>query len=106
VLRTGSVAYTLDNLMDPYVHMSNHCIQETHPDYGKFEPTNEMWWHEFDVYVRSAFPAARVSFVDDILPQVCGRVTRAMASHVPRVVVDPRASPAVAVRMCSFDSTL
>ena len=43
VLRTGCTAFTLDDLDDRFTHLSNHCIQVDHPDYGKFEPTNEMW---------------------------------------------------------------
>ncbi len=70
MLRTGSVAYTLEDLSDPFIHMSNHCIQELHPEYGKYEPTNEMWWHEFAEYLVTAFPRAGVTFFRDIMPQV------------------------------------
>jgi tubulin--tyrosine ligase len=36
VLRTTSVPYTgADDLSNQFVHLSNHCIQTSHPDYGK-----------------------------------------------------------------------
>jgi hypothetical protein len=36
------------------VHLTNHCIAETHPDFGKFEPTNEMFYTEFAAYLDGA----------------------------------------------------
>ena len=26
-------------------------VQVKHADYGKYEPTNEMWWQDFDAYL-------------------------------------------------------
>ena len=48
VVRTSAVAYSLDDLSDTFAHLSNHCIAVNHPEYGKYEPTNEMWWAELD----------------------------------------------------------
>ncbi len=66
--------YTLEDLSDPFIHMSNHCIQEHHPEYGKYEPTNEMWWHEFAHYLATAFADTGVNFFRDIMPQVGKRI--------------------------------
>ena len=41
------------DLSDKFVHLTNHCIAETHPDFGKFEPTNEMFYAEFDGWLDS-----------------------------------------------------
>jgi len=60
VLRTCAVKYTLDDLSNKFGHLSNHCIASKHPDYGKFEGengTNEMFYAEFDAYLRETFPA-------------------------------------------------
>ena len=38
VLRTGAVAYDLSDLSDKFVHLTNHCIAETHPDFGERLP--------------------------------------------------------------------
>lgn len=67
VLRTGSTPFSMDDLGDRYVHLSNHCIQKNHPLYGKYEPTNEMWYHEFTLYLQEAYG---VDFEDEIMPQV------------------------------------
>ena len=55
VLRTCSVPFTLDasKLNDPFVHLSNHCIQTRSETYGKHESaTNEVWLKDFDVYLK------------------------------------------------------
>ena len=44
VLRTSAVAYDASDLSNRHAHLTNHCIAATHTDYGKFEPTNEMWY--------------------------------------------------------------
>ena len=69
VLRTTSVAFSLDkeSLSNRFVHLSNHCIQTEHEDYGKFEPTNEMFFKEFKEYLHTKF---NVSLDDKIIPQI------------------------------------
>jgi len=55
VLRTCSVPFTLDasKLDDPFVHLSNHCIQTRSETYGKHESaTNEVWLKDFDAYLK------------------------------------------------------
>ena len=49
VLRTASVPFTVEaeRLDDPFVHLSNHCIQERCAAYGEYEPTNEMFFGAF-----------------------------------------------------------
>jgi len=47
VLRTCSVAYSLDNLDDEFCHLSNHCIQVHSAAFGEHEATNEMFYAEF-----------------------------------------------------------
>ena len=57
VLRTTSVPFSLaaDKLDDPFVHLSNHCIQTKCPSYGQYEPTNEMFYAEFDAHLSRAY---------------------------------------------------
>ena len=57
VLRTSAVAYDPSDLSNRHAHLTNHCIAATHGDYGKFEPTNEMWCGDvFDAELGGAFP--------------------------------------------------
>lgn len=57
VLRTGAVAYSVsaENLDDKFIHLTNHCIAAKHPDFGKFEATNEMFYPEFSDYLQQRF---------------------------------------------------
>ena len=87
VLRTGAVPYvvTAENLGDKFVHLTNHCIAATHPDYGKFEATNEMFYAEFGAYLEEAFPgsvpAGQGSVLDAvILPQFRRIVAQTVAA--------------------------
>lgn len=71
VLRTGSVPFSLDNLTDRFVHLTNHCIQTKHADFGAWpgEPTNELWWGEFDRFLIENH-GAEYGFYRRILPQI------------------------------------
>lgn len=77
VLRTGAVAYSVsaENLDDKFVHLTNHCIAAKHPDFGKFEATNEMFYSEFSEYLQQKFagtagrPADENILDEVILPQ-------------------------------------
>ena len=59
----------LVDLSDIHAHLSNHCIAETHPDYGKYEPTNELWYDEFEEILLE-MTDGRVSFGRDLIPQI------------------------------------
>ena len=81
VLRTTSTAFTLDpaKLSDPFVHLSNHCIQTGHPDYGKYEPTNEMFFAEFREHLDGEYEGRDV--LDGVVvPQVRSIVAATMAA--------------------------
>tara|TARA_B110000208_G_scaffold188873_1_gene249334 strand:- start:1695 stop:3200 length:1506 start_codon:yes stop_codon:yes gene_type:complete len=69
VLRTSSVPYSLDDLSNRFVHLSNHCIQTECPEYGQYESTNEMWWQDFDTYLVETYGAEN-GFYAKILPQI------------------------------------
>lgn len=70
VCRTSSVAFNMDDLEDRFVHLSNHCVQEEHPDYGIYEPTNEMFFAEFSKWLSSEHGDGGPVFAEKIVPQV------------------------------------
>eukprot|EP00941_MAST-03F_sp_MAST-3F-sp1_P004643 g4643.t1 len=80
VLRTSAVPFSLHNLHDRYAHLSNHCIAKEHPEYGKFEPTNEMWFTDFDDFLREEYGNG-VGFWTTIYPQI-----RTLVLHTARAV--------------------
>ncbi|KAJ9466187.1 Tubulin glycylase 3B [Diplonema papillatum] len=73
VMRTASEPYQTGDLTDELSHLTNHCIQETGPNFGKFEDGNEMWYPDFQKYLDSLprrEPGHRVSMKRDLMPQV------------------------------------
>ena len=49
VLRTASETYEADNVDNLTSHITNHSLQEANsPNYGKYEPGNEIFFSEFD----------------------------------------------------------
>ena len=51
--RTASVKYEPGDLTRTHSHLTNHCLQESSDDYGKYEEGNEMWYADFDKYLAS-----------------------------------------------------
>lgn len=58
VLRVSSVPYDPSDVSNRYSHLTNHCIAATHGDYGKYEPTNELFYPAFDAELNARFPQA------------------------------------------------
>jgi|EP00505_MAST-04D_sp_SCG-Rhode-Island_P002434 tubulin---tyrosine ligase len=72
VLRTTSTAFTIspESLNDPFVHLSNHCIQTGHADYGKYEATNEMFFPAFAEYLTNDLHLPADTLSAKIIPQI------------------------------------
>ena len=94
ICRTAAVKYNVANLDDKYAHLTNHCIQKEHPvlsslvsltlcvhvqrlerllaeswqDYGKEEKGNEMFFDEFDEYLKVHHPGRSVE--KDVFPAI------------------------------------
>ena len=46
-LRTSSREFTLKNVQNRYVHLTNDAVQKRLDDYGKFESGNKLSYPEF-----------------------------------------------------------
>jgi len=46
-VRTSSKEYSLDDVTDMTVHLTNDAIQQKAEDYGKFENGNKMSFQDF-----------------------------------------------------------
>ncbi|KAK7103151.1 tubulin--tyrosine ligase-like [Littorina saxatilis] len=67
VLRTASDSYT-DDLSHVTAHLTNHCLQKEMSDnFGTYEEGNEMFYDEFDRYLRQEHS---VSLESKIMPQI------------------------------------
>ena len=69
VCRTAACAYDRSDLNNRYAHLCNHCIATEHPDYGKYEPTNEIFFDDFNQVLRDISDGA-VDLETHIMPQI------------------------------------
>ena len=46
-IRTSCRMFTLKNVVDPMIHLTNDAIQKKCEDYGKFEPGNKLSYADF-----------------------------------------------------------
>jgi len=69
-LRTSCREFTLQNLSNRMVHLTNDAVQKKAEDYGKFEPGNKLSYADFQNYIDKNHASLNVCFERDILPQV------------------------------------
>ena len=67
-LRTSCREFSLSNLSNRMVHLTNDAVQKKSEDYGKFEPGNKMSYTEFQTYIDKNHGSQNVCFERDILP--------------------------------------
>lgn len=68
-LRTSCKEFTLDNVEDRFIHLTNDAVQKTSDDYGKFENGNKLSYADFQRFLEVHFPG-KVDFWRDIWPQI------------------------------------
>ena len=82
VCRVASVPFSLQNLSDRFTHLTNHCIQTEHPDYGSdlfVGATNELFMPAFHSYVRK-ISSDCLSVSEHLFPQIRYIVRRSIAA--------------------------
>jgi len=68
VCRMSSEPFHLSELENRFVHLTNHCIQTGHPNYGQVVQGNEMFFEQFEVYLRESGSGKTVA--KDLMPQL------------------------------------
>lgn len=63
-LRTSSEVFTLDDLEDPFIHLTNDAIQKNGEDYGRFESGNKISYSEFQRYLDATLPKDKFQVAD------------------------------------------
>jgi tubulin monoglycylase TTLL3/8 len=86
--RTSSKEYSIDNLSNKYIHLTNDAIQKNSEDYGKYENGNKMSINDFQRYLDSHYPAFSINFMRDIFSQIERLVTDTFRSVYGRI--DPK----------------
>ena len=57
VLRVASARYDPNDVNNRFAHLTNHCIATEHEEYGKYEPTNELFYQAFDQELKERYPS-------------------------------------------------
>lgn len=55
-IRTSSTAFSLKNMGDKFIHLTNDAVQKYGDDYGKFENGNKVSFYEFQKYLDATYP--------------------------------------------------
>ena len=90
-LRTSSKEFSLNNLKNKYIHLTNDAIQAKSDDYGKFEHGNKLSYIDFQKHLDildQTTEFKNINFMKDILPQIRHLVTESFRS-VAYKKIDP-----------------
>ena len=69
-LRTTSSEYTIHDVSNPLVHLTNDAIQKYSAEYGKFESGNKLSYRDFQRYLDQNYAEKKINFVGGILPVI------------------------------------
>jgi hypothetical protein len=69
-LRTSCREYSINNLSNRMVHLTNDAVQKRCEDYGKFEPGNKLSYNEFQMYIDKNYPDLNICFERDLVSQM------------------------------------
>lgn len=74
-VRTSSKEFSLDDVQDKFVHLTNDAIQAHADDYGKFESGNKLAFSDFTKVMQQTYPQLDFDMYRDIMPQIKKLVT-------------------------------
>ncbi len=69
-IRTSSKEFTLKNLSNKTIHLTNDAVQKRTEDYGKYESGNKLSLGDMQKYLDSTYAELNIDFYRDILPQI------------------------------------
>lgn len=67
-LRTSCSEFSLSQVNDKFIHLTNDAIQKNSPDYGKFEDGNKLSYQEFQDYLDEI--GQSVQFKETVYPKI------------------------------------
>lgn len=68
-LRTSCSEFSMENVHDRFVHLTNDAVQKNSPEYGKFEDGNKLSYQEFQEYIDETLEN-KVSFKKVVYPKM------------------------------------
>ena len=67
-LRTSCSEFSLNQIDDKFIHLTNDAVQKHSPDYGKFEDGNKLSYSEYQDYLDST--SEKFDFKSEICPKI------------------------------------
>lgn len=77
-IKTSSFLYSLKNLGDRFVHLTNDAVQQHSDKYGKYEEGNKLSYAEFERYLSTKF--GKQDYSIHSLHRVMGRIALDVAA--------------------------
>jgi hypothetical protein len=87
-VRTSSHEFTLEDLSDSIVHLTNDAVQKYGSRYGKYEEGNKLSYQELQRYLDQRYPDKKINFYESIYPKMRSVARDAVRSSYLRL--DPR----------------
>lgn len=69
-LRTSSKEFSLKDISNKLVHLTNDAVQKYSDDYGKFEQGNKLSYSDFQRYLDLHYRESHIDFRSDIVPKM------------------------------------
>lgn len=86
-LRTSVAEFSLENVHNKFIHLTNDAVQKKSAEYGKFEAGNKLNYAEFQEYINGNCEK-KVNFFDDVYPKMMNIVRDTIAATCTKL--DPK----------------
>lgn len=86
-LRTSVAEFSLDNVHNKFIHLTNDAVQKKSSEYGKFEAGNKLNYADFQNYITSHCDN-KANFFDNVFPKMVGIVKDTIAATCTKL--DPK----------------
>lgn len=67
-IRTSCKEFTIKNLKNRFIHLTNDAVQKKSEDYGKYENGNKLSYVDFQKYLDQNFPDKEYDFYRTVYP--------------------------------------
>lgn len=67
-IRTSCKEFTIKNLKNRFIHLTNDAVQKKSEDYGKYENGNKLSYGDFQKYLDQSFPDKDYDFYRTVYP--------------------------------------
>lgn len=86
-LRTSSQEFSMKDVGNLFVHLTNDAIQKNSREYGKFENGNKMSYRDFQMYLERTYPEKKPNFCNEVLPVIKSVVKDTMLASCDKLDV-------------------